>query len=250
MSQKTVAYIRVSTEKQTEGTGPEQQHTAIAAWAAMNRIIIDEWVTEAETGTTAERPIIQQLLQQSADGELARIVLDRTDRLGRLARVSIALRDQFMANHTEVVFAKEQIDGSDMGSLVFTMMSGVAEYQRKEWLRRMQQCKDAAVRKRGTFRGGQVPLGYIATSNGRLAIDPEFAPAIRMVFDLKEAGHTLTSIAHSLKLGGYTTKSGRAFDPKQISNILKREDIYRGQNVFGHTVTDAGIQPMHPAILS
>ncbi len=246
---KTVAYMRVSTEAQTEGNGIDQQRMSIAAYVLQRSIKIDEWVEEAETGTTEDREQIQALLTRARKGEIGMLILDRVDRLGRLAHVTLKLRDDFEAAGVDLVFAQQHFDKTHAGEFVFTLFSGLAEYNRKEILLRMKQARIAAVRKNGTWYGGPIPYGYRKLGNGRLAEDPRSADMVRMVFDLRAKGHTLASITLSLKLGGYVTKTGKRFHEKQIALILSRERIYRGEQCFGKQALNPGVVPAHPAIL-
>ena len=71
---KTVAYIRVSTTRQLDGEGPQQQTRDIMAWALNTNSLIDQWVTEDETGTIADREEILKLKEQARAGELGTLV--------------------------------------------------------------------------------------------------------------------------------------------------------------------------------
>jgi site-specific DNA recombinase len=242
-----IGYLRVSTEAQQDGSGIEQQRASIMAYAYQKNFKVSEWVVEAETGTIEDREQIQLLLERARRKEFDTLLVDRIDRMGRLARVSISLRDAFVAAGVQVVFAQQQhITDDPAGKMIFTFFSGLAEYQREEWLKRMQQCKTAAVAKKGTFRGGQLPYGYRTLGNGQLAIEPGAADLVRRIFALKGQGHTVSSIARCLFLAGFRNGKGKPLHISQITKILKREAVYRGHAVFGSAV---GGKPAHPPIL-
>lgn len=236
---KTIAYMRVSTDAQTKGNGIAQQRTDIIAWAFQNKVTIDEWLEEAETGTKDDRAVIERLLARARAGDVFTLVLDRVNRLGRTALVSLKLKDELERAGVTVVFVQQAFTDDPAGKLMFTMFSGLAEYERSEWLKRMQTCKHAAVRRKGTFRGGKVPFGYRVLGNGQLGIDGHAAGLVRLCFDMRLAGSTLIDIqkATGLALG-------------TLHNILKRRPQYEARAAFGNTQPEAGVKIAHPPILS
>ncbi len=246
-----VGYIRVSDDSQQSGNGPEQQRNSLIAWALRNKLELHEIVAEAKTGTTADREVIQALLQRARNGEIERLVLDRVDRLGRVASVSLSLKDAFEAAGVEVVFVAEQFANDDMGKLIFTIMSGVAEYNRKAMLRHLKGTRRAAVQSRGSYGGGRVPpIGYRSVGGGVLEVDPKGAAMVRRVFELRAAGLASPGIAAALAREGFRTEAGTTFLPAFIRKVIEREPVYRAQVPPGNHTLAAGTHAMQPALLT
>ncbi len=250
MKRITVAYIRVSTEKQTDGTGLEQQRAAITAWSAATGVQIDEVIAEAKSGMTDEREEVAKLLDRARNGEIERLVIDRMDRLGRLLVVSETLYTQFVEAGVQVECVAQKLGNSPM-EVAMRQMAGVfAQMQRAEWLGRMKQCRAAAARK-GRYHGGlHAPLGYCAVGGGKLAVDPRTAPVVRRVFELRANGCSHREIVAQLSAEGFHTSRGTQYGPGQISKILAREAAYKAQApAAGKQQLEAGAQPVQPALL-
>ncbi len=246
---KTVAYMRVSTEAQTEKNGLEQQRAEISAWGALKKVFVDEWHTEAETGMREDRPVIQSLLKRAQSGEVFTLVLDRVDRLGRLAHIVLKLEADFKVAGCEVVFVNQVFDDTPMGEFMLGQMALMAQYNRKEWLKRMKACKSAARRTKGKWSGGQLPFGYRVVGNGQLAIDDDSAALVRLCFSLRDAGATLVKIADELTRAGYRSKHGGPANVSLVHGILKRRAVYEARAAFGEEQPEAGVRVAHPPIL-
>jgi DNA invertase Pin-like site-specific DNA recombinase len=244
----TIAYIRVSTERQSEeGNGLEQQRRSICAFAAASGMTIDEWVTDDETGTTEDREGIQNLLGR--EGQFT-LIFDRIDRLGRTLLVAESLFAKFSGRGVRLVCVAQQLDDSPVGRLTRQIMGAFAEFQRSELLARLAQCKRAAKAKRGTFGGGTVAYGYRAMGGGKLAVDPCTITLVRRCHELgKQEGATYRSIASELTKEGFTTRKGTTISAAQVWRILEREETYRGNKNVGSVPLDAGVKPVHAQLL-
>ncbi len=246
----TAAYIRVSTTKQLDGNGPQQQRDAIIAYAVANGREINDWFTDDETGMTAEREKVQRLLELAREGKLTTLVVDRMDRLGRTLLVCEALYKEFIDAGVEVVFASQTFGEGATGTLVRQIMSSISEYQRTEWLVRMRASKAAKAVNRGTYAGSVAPFGYkLSRQPGVLAIDDAEALIVRRIFAYHQNGATQSAIARTLNSHGYKTRGGSQFAPVNIFRILGAEAQYRALAPFGKTQLAAGVEPAHPAIL-
>jgi site-specific DNA recombinase len=245
---KTVAYIRVSTERQgEEGNGLEQQRRSICAYAAATGVTIDEWVADEATGTTEDREGIQGILSRS---DVSKVVIDRVDRLGRTLLVSEALFGALRARGVHVVAVQAQIDDpSPAGVMVRQMMAMIAEYQRAEMLARLAQCKKAAKAKKGTYGGGAVAYGYVSVGGGKLAVDVATRDLVLRAHQLRGTGLSYRQVTEQLTKEGFRTRKGTELHPYQVERICKRTAVYTAQANFGSVPLDVGVFPQHPAIL-
>lgn len=244
----TIAYLRVSTEAQTEGNGLEQQRRSICAFAAASGMTIDEWVTDDESGTTEEREGIQQLL---ARPNPFTIIFDRVDRLGRTLLVSESLFGKFASRGVRLVCVAQHLDDSLVGKLTRQIMGAFAEYQRGEMLSRLAAAKRAAKAHRGTYGGGTVAYGFRAVGGGKLAASAGDAAMVRRCHELASGSATtsLRAIATSLAAEGFRTRKGTVIQPMQIKRILDRKAVYQGKQNVGTVPLDAGVAPAHEVIL-
>lgn len=245
---KTIAYMRVSTERQTEGNGVDQQRASIMAWTLMSGGTIDEWAEESESGMLLEREKIQSLLERARAGEFQRLVIDRVDRLGRDVIVFETLYRGFIAAGIEVISVNERLDNTPQGAFTRLLFSGLAQLQRAEWLGRMKTCKSNAVARSGGFGGGSL-YGYKSVGNGRLEEDPKTAALVRRVFELSDRGFGLKKIATELDHEGFRTMKGTRLQAVQVSRILARRAVYQGTATVQHVALQAGVKPQQPELI-
>ncbi len=244
-----IAYIRVSTERQADGNGLEQQRRSICMYAAAAGLHIDEWIEDDESGTTEDREGIQKLLARS---EAFTLVFDRVDRLGRTVLVSESLFAKFAARGVRVLCVAQELDDTKpSGRMIRQMMGVVAEFQRSEMLLRLSQSKRAAKAKRGTYGGGNVPYGFSAVGGGQLAADPCTVRLVRRTHEIaaQQRDASYRAIAECLTAEGFRTRKGTELSAMQVSRILKRKAVYAGQQNVGNVPLDQGVLPRHERII-
>jgi DNA invertase Pin-like site-specific DNA recombinase len=250
MSKKTIAYCRVSTDKQMDGAGIDQQRASIIAYAMAHNITIDEWAIEHETGTTEEREVIQRLLAESKAEKVQAIIVDRVDRLGRTLLTCERLHAGFRAAAVEVVFANSSFGTGASGDLFRQIMGALAQYDRTSWLSRMSQCRKSAVARKGTSAGGRTVYGYVSIGDGRLAVDSATVGIVQRAFELADLGRSITEIAKQLNAEGFRSRKGTQLFPQQVKRILGRKEVYEGKTVLHKVQLEAGVRPSQPEIIN
>lgn len=251
MSKKTIAYCRVSTDKQMDGAGIDQQRNSIMAYAAVHGITIDEWAIEHETGTTEDREIIQRVLAECKAQKVQAVIVDRVDRLGRTLLTCERLHEDFRNAAVEVIFTNANCDTSATGVLLRQIMGALAQYDRTSWLSRMSQCRKSAVARKGTSAGGRTVYGYVSIGDGRLAVDCATVGIVQRAFELADLGHlSLTEITRQLNGEGFRSRKGTALFPQQVKRILSRRKVYEGKAVLHNVQLEAGVKPSQPEIIN
>lgn len=167
-------YARVSTEEQ-HTDGQEDQLEA----AGCTRIYIDHGVS----GKTTRRPELDKLWSRLKAGD--KVTICKMDRLGRstqhLLEVSKTLREMGV----DLQILNLQIDTSTpAGKLMFTVLAGIAEFERDIIVERTKDGLKAA-RARGRV-GGRKP-----------ALSERQASQVRKMSD---AGESITDIAATFKV--------------------------------------------------
>ncbi len=245
----TIAYMRVSTAAQLEGSGIDQQRASIITWAVSNGVTIDEYITEDETGTTEDREEIRRLQERARNGEFKVLVIDRVDRLGRTLAVCETLFAAFEQLGVDVRVVGSSFDDSPAGRMLRQVMGVLAEYQRSEWLGRMKQCRKAAAAKKGTSLGGRSLTGYRSMGRGQLAADDRSAGAVARCFALREAGLSLSDVARALATEGFRNSKDKPYAVTQVSRILAHADVYRATTHPQSVQLAPGVSPAQPAII-
>jgi site-specific DNA recombinase len=233
MNTKTAIYMRVSTEEQAkDGYGLDAQESKCRAMATVKdwpvtSVFIDDGVSG--TKDEAQRPALAELLTAACSGQIDAVIVASLDRLGRNTRLVLRLIDQLAECGVEIVSCKESLDtATPTGRFVLRMFASLAELDRDNIVERTTDGRNA----RGLIdgeRGGRVPFGYYRNGDG-ISINHDAARVVRVIFDLREQGKTLTAIADHLNESGITSARGRRWYASSVREILLNEADYRGGN--------------------
>lgn len=131
-----IGYLRVSTKEQCE----DRQHDAL-------RPICDEIYVEKLSALAKKRPTYERVIKRLKPGDVF-VILD-LDRAYRSAKDALTELDRLRARGVEIHIASMNIDTtSPVGKLIYTFISGLAEFERDLLSERTKQGLEAA-RKRG-----------------------------------------------------------------------------------------------------
>jgi site-specific DNA recombinase len=188
------------------------------------------------SGGTLERPALQCLLADIRAGRID-IVVYKVDRLTRSLADFARLVEIFDAQGASFVSVKQQFNAtSSMRRLTLNVLLSFAQFEREVTGERIRD-KIAALKKKGMWMGGKVPLGYDARER-RLIINPAEAETVRRIFVLylelgcvrrvKEEADRLRLRTKCTKTGSGTERGGRPFSRGHIYGLLANP-IYTGR---------------------
>jgi DNA invertase Pin-like site-specific DNA recombinase len=113
----------------------------------------DKIFSEKFTGTKADRPQFQALLSELKAGDT--LVVTKLDRFARSASDAIQIVRQLFESGVRVhILNLGLVENTPTGRLIFTIMSGFAEFERDMIVERTQEGK-AIARQREDFREGR-----------------------------------------------------------------------------------------------
>ncbi|KMK93737.1 recombinase family protein [Rossellomorea marisflavi] len=113
----------------------------------------DKIYSEKFTGTKADRPQFQALLSQLTEGDT--LVVTKLDRFARSTAEALGIvKDLFERGVKVHVLNMGLIENTPTGRLIFTVMSGFAEFERDLIVERTQEGK-AIARQREDYREGR-----------------------------------------------------------------------------------------------
>ena len=223
------AYIRVSTEEQTE-LSPDSQIKQIREYAKRNDYIVpDEFIFHDDgiSGrTTAKRPGFNKMIgiAKLKPKPFDAILLWKFSRFARNREDSIVYKSMLRKLGIDVISISENIGDDKMSVLIEAMIEAMDEYYS---INLAEEVKRGMLEKlsRGQIVNGP-PMGY-ALKNDNFVPD-ENAALILRIFNDFVSGLGLATIARQLNYEGHRTVRGNFFENRTVEYIL-RNPVYIGK---------------------
>ena len=221
MQTRTIAYLRVSTDKQADhGVSLEAQEEKIRAYASLYDLELVEIITDAGVSASKlDRPGLNKALgmlkAQEADGLLV-VKLDRLTR--SVVDLGSLVRDYFGERGSALMSVSENIDTrSAAGRLVLNVLASVSQWEREAIAERTKAAMEFKKSK-GEFTGGpRAPYGYRLADDGiHLEEDDMEQQVLAEVRLLRASGLSLRKIAKILAAKGFKTRKDTQFSANQI----------------------------------
>jgi site-specific DNA recombinase len=112
------------------------------------------------TGSTLNRPALQQLLEDIRAGTIECVLMYKVDRLSRSLLDFARLMEVFAQHQVAFVSVTQQFNtATSMGRLVLHLLLSFAQFER-ELIAERTRDKLAAARRKGKWAGGMPLLGY------------------------------------------------------------------------------------------
>lgn len=223
------AYIRVSTEEQTEFS-PAAQLRELQDYAATHSLVLDQryiYADEGISGRKAEkRPAFMQMISaaKSADHPFDVILVHKFDRFARSREDSIVYKSMLKRVGVEVISIKEPLSEGSYSGVMEAIYESFAEAYS---INLGQEVRKGMTEK--ALRGEPQtapPFGYRLENKQFYPHETE-APLVRQIFTRFSDGEGLFQIAKWLNAQGITTHRGTAFENRTIEYIL-RNPVYIG----------------------
>ena len=228
--QIAMAYVRVSTDEQTEYS-PSAQLSDIMDYAAKNNIFIPKdfiFIDEGISGKTAEkRPAFQKMIKlaRKKTNNVSLIIVHKFDRFSRKKDDQVLYKALLKKDGVKVISVKEPIPEDDKFAVIYeSMLEAMAEYYS---LNLAEEVKKTMVKKaeNGEYQS-VAPFGY-KNENKTLAIVPEEAKTVRLIFEKYLEGMPMLQIADMVNTMGFRTHRGNVFENRTIQYILNNP-VYCG----------------------
>ncbi|MCW3059210.1 MAG: Resolvase domain protein [Capsulimonas sp.] len=131
MNKRAVLYLRVSTSEQLAGTSIDGQKSSCLAMAAVEGLqVVGIYSEDASGALFTARPALMEALAVIERGEADTLIALKIDRLGRSVRVIRDVIDRILAAGGTVQTSDYKLDGSPMGRMMLTLLSGFSELER------------------------------------------------------------------------------------------------------------------------
>jgi site-specific DNA recombinase len=238
---RVATYTRISTDEEHQPFSLEAQAQRLGSYIQSQ----DSWqlvhhFTDQMTGSTLERPGLQQALAHARAKRYDMLLVYRVDRLSRSVRGLAQVLEEL--DHAGVSFrsATEPFDtGTAPGRMMVQMLGVFAEFERATLIDRVIAGMERKAA-RGEWLGGQAPYGYrLNRETALLEPNESEAPVARLIFDLytkKRLG--ARGVANYLSHHGYRSRPGQLWSHVSVLNVL-RNPAYVGKIAFRNIHYDA-----------
>ena len=251
---KAALYARVSSDSQDVDLSISAQLRSLRDYAAKHNCeIVSEYIDEAESGRTSQRPAFRDMiaLAKTKHPPFETILVWKLNRFARNRGDSIIYKKLLRDRGIKLISINEPLEDSPSGHL----LEGVIETIDEFYSENMGEDIKRGMREnaeRGFFNGSRPPYGFhkVDVIDGdktrhRLEPDPEGSRSIQiihLIFNLTLKGIGCKEIAKFLNKEGYRTPKWQKWGRTTVHKILSNE-AYCGTLVWGG-------RPGHPAIHS
>ena len=226
-----ISYLRVSTKDQATRNGleeglsiPAQRDAAQRKADQLNAVIVAEFIEPGESGKTARRKALQEMLDYLAEHPVRYCIINKVDRIARNRLDDAIIHAPLRQAGVTLVSVMENIDETPSGMLMHGIMASIAEFYS---LNLAQEVTKGLVQK-ATIGGTphRAPIGYLnirTTDAGgcevrEVRLDPDRCELIRFAFTAYATGDwSLSKLARELETRGLTTRPTPSFPAKPVT---------------------------------
>ena len=219
---KTIAYLRVSTDKQADhGVSLDAQRAKVEAYASLYDLeLVDVAVDAGASAKTLDRPALAGALKRLATGEAEALLVVKLDRLTRSVVDLSALVERCNKQGWALLSVGEQVDTrTAAGRMVLNILATIGQWEREAIGERTAAA--LAHKKTKGERVGQIPYGWSLATDG-VHLDPHHAEqeVIRLARELREAGLSLRKVGAALERKGLLPRTGKQWHAQTVKSLL------------------------------
>lgn len=247
--ENAIGYIRVSTEQQASDDkyGIDVQKQAILLYANEIGYSIVDWKIDEISGVKDDRPALNEILYGDiTNPPYKAVIVFKNDRLARDTKLYFYYLYTLEKKNIKLLSTREEFnEGSDFANIYRALLQFVAEQERKNIALRTGKGRSMKAAC-GGYAGGRCPYGY-KVENGRLIINSEEVPIVKLIFEEKAKRTPMLTIADKLNEQGYRTRKGTRFHDTNVRSIISNEPLYHGMYKYGKE--SSWIKGVHEPIL-
>ena len=255
-------YARVSSDRQDVDLSVAAQLRALRDFAERNGYIVArEYIDEAESGRTSDRPQFTKMLDEAAqpDAPFQEILVWKFSRFTRKREHAVAFKSMLRRRGIRVTSITEHADDTPTGKLMEAIIESVDEFYSENLAQEVTRgMREAASR--GFWVASRPPYGYkrVKVADGgkerpRLELNPPVDDIVRRIFDMAINGSSVLDITRVLNDEGIPTTNGKPWLKTTVHRLLNNE-AYTGTLVWGQNAKDGSepvrVEDAHPAIVT
>ncbi|MGE4321052.1 MAG: recombinase family protein [Acholeplasmataceae bacterium] len=219
---KAVIYARYSSSSQNEQSIDTQIDICKKFAKSRKLVIVDYYIDKGLTGTNANRPGFQKMIEESYLDKFKYVIVYKLDRFSRDEYDDIYYEKLLNDNGVSRLSATESIPDDYFSS---KLIKAVTRLNNEQYSRVLSERVNAGLNKnveKGLMVGGSVTWGYKMV-NKKYQIDENSAEFVRMIFDMYDKGSTNVQIINSLTSKGIYNSNGKEFKFQHIFKLLRNK---------------------------
>jgi site-specific DNA recombinase len=241
---RVAVYARVSTVRQAQAQGVEQQLDRLRAAAAERRWELDDrhvYRDDGFSGASLSRPGLDRLRDHAALADLDVVLVTAPDRLARNYVHQVLLIEELAGHGCRVEFVDRPMSADPHDQLLLQIRGAVAEYERTLITERMRRGRLARLRAGTLLPWTTAPFGYRLDPErprdaAAVRTEPGEAVLVAQMFEwYLEPQATLYRLAARLTGLGVATPTGKPrWNVASVRGIL-RNPAYTGRALTNRT---------------
>lgn len=220
---RAVAYLRVSTDRETQALGIQAQRVAIESWAKREGVEICAWLEEEVSGgaNLEKRPVLLQAIAALGDHGAGLLVVQRLDRFSRDPFTAAMAEIELVKFGARVVTTDGVGNGDDPGSrLMKDVALAAARFERSMIAARTKAA--LAVKKARGESTGTPPYGWRVSDDGRsLTKALREQEVLRGLQELRAHGWPYRQIREMATQRGWMSRAGKPFTLQAIFQMTR-----------------------------
>jgi len=257
MSKNAVIYARVSTDEQAKGYSLKTQIEACEKYAFDKGYNVVSVFQDDYTGTTLDRPGLNQLCGFIEVNRVEVLIVYDIDRLARKSVYQAILEEELKHSGVIVEYVLGQFEDTDEGRLQKQIRVSIAEYEKGKIIERGKRGKRGKAQSGFVIVAARPPYGYKVKSEPHkswLEVDEEEAAIVQLVFQTyaRDDRPSIGKVARMLTEMGIPTRGDKVkhvakkfgyawWTGAMVRHILTNE-AYIGRWYYGKTkMVDDGV---------
>ena len=217
-----VLYLRYSSDNQNEQSIEGQRRDCLEYCKRNGIKVLDEYIDRAKTGTNANRPGFQKMVEDSSFKRFGKVIVWKSDRFSRDRFDALKYKAILGNNGVKLISVQEPLIEGPEGIILESVLDSMNQYYSEELSIKVKRGMHENVIK-GKSTGGTRQFGYKIV-NGYYQIDEIEGPAVQEAFRLyDEENRSILAIERELEKRGFRRNDGTKITYNTIQSFLSSE---------------------------
>lgn len=223
-SNKFFAYVRVSSERQTEGMSLEEQTRQVRLFAERKEIEIIQEFVEVDSASELNRPVFAEMMSKIKPG-ISGVIFHSIDRSARNPHDQSKIYTLIQTGYTFHFVAESLSTDNPSARGMILIMWGMAS----SFTENLKMHVNKGIM--GMLNEGRypnpAPIGYVDKGKGRKEPDPLHGKLVKKVFELYSTGnYDILSLTKKMRDMGLRNKVGKPINDKVLYKLFRNKFYY------------------------